>query len=91
MPVCLQHPDRLSTTRCANCGKPLCRECVIRNGRNVFCSERCIEEFRRASGRAGGFIERERAFRRRKLLVNLIIAGAGAGLLALLAWFALRR
>lgn len=39
--VCLHHPERHAATSCAHCSKPLCSECIIRHGREVFCSTEC--------------------------------------------------
>ncbi|NOY82821.1 MAG: hypothetical protein GXP31_17630 [Kiritimatiellaeota bacterium] len=91
MPVCLKHPDRESTARCCSCGKPICRECVVRRGRSVFCSEQCIEEFMRTTGRTNGFIARERAFQRKKLLVRLLTTFGIAIAALAFAWYYLHR
>ena len=40
--VCLHHPDRHATTSCSHCSKPLCTDCIIRHGRDVFCSPECL-------------------------------------------------
>ena len=42
MAVCLKHTDREATTACSACHKPICPECVVRRGRNVYCSEACL-------------------------------------------------
>ena len=76
MPVCLRHPDREATARCFVCGKPLCRECVIRRGRLVFCSEECIENYMSTSGRVGAYVARERALQRKKKLTKILVAVA---------------
>lgn len=39
--VCLHHPERHAATSCSHCSKPLCSECIIRHGRDVFCSAEC--------------------------------------------------
>lgn len=44
--VCLHHPERQAATSCAHCSKPLCSECVIRYGREVFCSAECKQAAR---------------------------------------------
>src|SRR5207249_4809698 len=36
---CPNHPDKLATQNCMNCGKPLCMECVRANG--YYCSDAC--------------------------------------------------
>ncbi len=51
--VCLHHPERHATTSCAHCSKPLCSECIIRHGRDVFCSAECRHAAR--ASRKGGF------------------------------------
>ncbi len=73
MPVCLRHPDREATARCVVCGKPLCRECVIRRGRLVFCSEECVENYMNTSGRVSPYVARERALQRKKKLTRTLI------------------
>ena len=43
--VCLNHPDCIATSWCAECGRPLCSRCVTRKGRRVFCSPGCRDHF----------------------------------------------
>ena len=41
--VCINHTDRVAAHRCSCCHKPICADCVVKSGGNVFCSEKCIE------------------------------------------------
>ena len=47
---CYRHPDRETGVRCANCGRPICHECMVPAAVGFRCPE-CMAEQRRASGR----------------------------------------
>jgi hypothetical protein len=50
---CINHPGRLAPSRCKQCHKPLCNECVINFGEDgLFCSEKCHTVFARFKNRA---------------------------------------
>jgi hypothetical protein len=66
MPVCLVHIDREATAQCASCFKPLCPDCVVRRGREVYCSPQCLANHLHSSGRIGRFLQHERLGRRRE-------------------------
>lgn len=78
MPVCLVHIDRQAVTQCASCFKPLCSECVLRRGRQAFCSQQCLDNHLHSSGMIGRYLQHERAGRRRRrqtqALLVLVIA-----------------
>ncbi len=44
--VCLNHPDRVATSRCHRCNKPSCGECVVVVPDGEFCSGECLAQFR---------------------------------------------
>ena len=78
MPVCLTHNDRQAVTQCKTCFKPLCSECVIRRGRQAFCSPRCLENLLHSSGGFGHHLlhQRQARQRRRQMLAVMVIAVA---------------
>jgi len=41
--TCLKHPDRKAISRCATCHAPVCKECAVKRGKSIFCSESCAE------------------------------------------------
>jgi len=43
---CINHPSRPADFRCAQCHKPLCRDCVIEDGGDTFCSRKCLSRYR---------------------------------------------
>ena len=47
---CYRHPDRETGVRCANCGRPICHECMVPAAVGFRCPE-CMAEQRRGSGR----------------------------------------
>ena len=71
--VCLNHPDRPADTRCTTCHKPICNECAIRDGNNVFCSDQCRENYDSTRENVEAFQERKRREKRRKMIKRLII------------------
>ena len=73
MPVCLNHTDRQSTAKCSTCFKPICYECVVRRGRSVYCSQRCVEAHGRKMGGLSRSASRERALQRRTFLIRAAI------------------
>ncbi len=42
---CINHPAVSATTRCKQCGKPICPACVISSPLGNFCSDVCRERF----------------------------------------------
>ncbi len=34
---CANHPDRIALGYCANCGKPMCRTCLVRLSTGNYC------------------------------------------------------
>jgi hypothetical protein len=74
--VCLNHPDRPATARCTVCFKPVCEECLIRDGAAGFCSQVCADNYGRTKGTVDawhGQRQRDVARRRRRTLVRLIV------------------
>ncbi len=39
--VCLNHPDTQAVARCAVCGKPVCRKCIVNRNGVEYCSAQC--------------------------------------------------
>ena len=74
--VCLNHPERPASSRCAVCFKPVCEECARQADGGPFCSEECLESHSRTQGSVGAWHEqtaRERARQRRARLIKLAI------------------
>jgi len=47
--TCTNHHDRKAVARCAACHTPICKECVVTQGKSKFCSTTCAanaESFR---------------------------------------------
>ncbi len=38
---CFNHPEELAVAKCTDCGKPICRECLVYREGSVYCSEEC--------------------------------------------------
>lgn len=76
MPVCLSHIDRQAVTQCKTCFKPLCSECVIRRGRQGFCSTRCVDNYLHSSGGFGRHLLHQRQARqgRRQFVAMIVLA-----------------
>ncbi len=47
---CYRHPDRETGVRCANCGRPICHECMVPAAVGFRCPD-CMAEQRRGVGR----------------------------------------
>lgn len=91
MPVCLNHNNQPATTRCATCFKPLCPACVVRRGRQVFCSTQCLDNFLHTSGITSRFLHHERQARRTHVKTVVTVAFVACLLaFALALLFALR-
>ena len=73
MAICLNHTDREATTRCATCFKPLCAECAKPARGQVFCSERCQQNYAASEERLAAVAARDRANARRQMVERLII------------------
>ncbi len=79
--VCLNHPDTPAVTRCATCGKPICRSCIVSQNGSNYCSQLCAANAEKSAGRVSAVMEsRKRADSRRgaRTLIILVILIAGA-------------
>lgn len=47
---CYRHPDRETGVRCANCGRPICHECMVPAAVGFRCPD-CMAEQRRGGAR----------------------------------------
>ena len=47
--VCLNHTSTQATSRCTNCFKPICDECIKVDNNEHFCSQICIEKNKRTT------------------------------------------
>jgi len=43
---CINHPDRPAETRCRQCHKPICPECIKSDAGGQFCSFQCSEAYK---------------------------------------------
>ena len=48
---CYRHPDRQTGVHCANCGRPICHECMVPAAVGFRCPD-CMAEQRRGAGRS---------------------------------------
>lgn len=90
MSICLNHTDREATTRCATCFKPLCAECAKPAHGQVFCSDKCMQNYAASEERMAAVAARDRANARRERIRRLIILVVIV-LIALAAFFFLRK
>ncbi|MFA5203156.1 MAG: hypothetical protein WC708_02015 [Lentisphaeria bacterium] len=86
MAVCLRHPERTATTHCVSCFKPMCAGCVIRRGREVFCSTRCRDDHVQRTGQNGIVLRHEREGRRMRGLVTAGLIVAATVVVAVILW-----
>lgn len=49
--MCMNHPERPAETRCRQCQKPVCKECLKSDADGQFCSFQCSEDFKDFSAR----------------------------------------
>lgn len=84
--VCLNHPDREAVTVCAACGRPLCKECIVSDGKDNYCSDLCLRRGQESCQRAKEVIvtsaKVDRKLHLRALIWFIILALLVAG-----AWF----
>ena len=83
--VCLNHPDVNATAKCAACGKPLCKECIMIFDNQKYCSETCYYKGLASGMRAEQVISAKRRTDRSSsagkfftLIIIVIIAVAAA-------------
>ena len=79
--VCLNHPDTPAVTRCATCGKPVCKNCIVNKNGSNYCSQVCADNAQKSAGRVSEVMEsRKRADSRRgvrTLVILIILIAAG--------------
>ncbi len=49
--VCIYHTDRTATARCFTCHKPICAECVVKEGEDSFCTKTCAANYSKFNAR----------------------------------------
>ncbi len=65
---CINHPDRPAATRCRQCHKPICEECIKSDANGQFCSFTCSEAFK-------DFLAREKPKTKRGMnLISKLVA-----------------
>ena len=82
--VCLNHPDTPAATRCATCGRPICRKCIVNRNGAEYCSEICADNARNAEVRVNSVMaskKKSEAGKRIRTIIILIIliVAAAAG------------
>lgn len=81
---CINHPGVEATTRCRQCGKPVCGTCTVVGPTGKFCSEVCREKHEQFVRRAqtmeqrskmrGGFGRVRRALIKLTIFIGVICA-----------------
>ncbi len=51
--LCINHTSTPAVTRCFSCHKPLCGQCIIREGTGNFCSSACAVNYAKFSHLSG--------------------------------------
>jgi len=51
---CAVHPERIALGYCASCGKPLCKDCLVRLSTGNFCEACAGASDRPAAGKRRG-------------------------------------
>lgn len=47
MDTCVNHPVKQAVARCKRCHAAVCADCRVKVSDGVYCSDECVEEFRR--------------------------------------------
>ena len=79
---CINHPGVESTTRCKQCGRPVCNTCVVQGPTGRFCSAPCKQKHETfsQSAQAQDVKGRKPLFTQAKnFVVTLIIVAAVLG------------
>lgn len=53
--VCSVHPGATVVGRCNHCKRPLCKDCVVRSEKGIYCSEECMAGARIAKDAVSAF------------------------------------
>ena len=82
--VCPNHPDTPAVARCAACGKPVCRKCIVERNGVQYCSTRCASMAESRKADVGMVMEsKKRVDSARRIravvILLLVIAAAAAG------------
>ena len=77
--VCLNHTSTPATSRCTNCFKPICNECIKVESNEHFCSQICIEKHKRTSANIDALNTRKKSGFMGKLILIIILAGLAYG------------
>jgi competence protein ComGC len=71
--VCPNHPEVEAVSRCVGCFKPLCQECVVKEGSQDFCSSQCATNHAESSEHFGDAQANERKRKVKKLIKTLVV------------------
>ena len=80
--VCLNHTDTQATSRCTNCFKPICNECITSAYGADFCCQSCAEKHKRSDDNLNAFKEKSKSGSPLKKIVFVAIIAA----IAYFAW-----
>ena len=73
--VCLNHTSTPATSRCTTCFKPICDECILKEGSEDFCCQICIEKHKRTDENIQLLKSRKKSNLPGKI-IKLVIIGA---------------
>ena len=73
--VCVNHPDRVSYTRCGRCNRAICGECQVNQGTGTVCPD-CYREINGGASRPKrSFIARHWYLTYTLILINVVVYG----------------
>lgn len=78
--MCVNHADKPAVTRCRQCGKMICQQCVVEAAGAKCCSQGCADKFQQFAARGGTAMPRAKVGIHPliKTLAGLIVLAAEA-------------
>ena len=71
--MCMNHPDRPTETRCRQCQKPICKECVKSDADGQFCSFQCSEDFKDFAARQRAGADKKGGLVKKLVLLVIVV------------------
>lgn len=68
MAYCYRHKEIPAASRCHNCLKPICKDCIVQMQDHKFCSVNCGQKYFEFMEKKESFEERSRFFKIRNTL-----------------------
>ncbi len=88
MAYCFRHKNTLAVSRCRNCLKSICSDCIVKMNEHSFCSADCGNKYFQFMEKKEEFEKTSRVFQIRNTVLNFFKKFARIIILAIILYIA---